>query len=127
MRLDTILVVAKREYMQRVQSKGFWIATLILPLFIGSVTVLPTLLASKGRAYQAVVAVDETGKVAPELMAKQPAETEKKSRTAEFNITTEPPAADTKAQRADLDRRILSGSIDAWLWIGHDALTTGAV
>ncbi len=127
MRLDTILVVAKREYMQRVQSKGFWIATLILPLFIGSVTVLPTLLASKGRAYQAVVAVDETGKVAPELMAKRPAETEKRSRTAEFNITTEPPAADAKAQRADLDRRVLAGTIDAWIWIGSDALATGAV
>jgi ABC-2 type transport system permease protein len=72
MRLETIFVVAKREYLQRIKSKGFWIATLILPLFVGSVTVLPSLLVAKARTRQAVVVVDETGKVAPELTAARP-------------------------------------------------------
>jgi ABC-2 type transport system permease protein len=74
--------------------------------------------------------VDETGKVAPELTAKRPPAKDgkrEKSRSAEFDLKIEPPAADVAAQRADLDRRVLSGSIDAWIWIGRDALTSGAV
>jgi ABC-2 type transport system permease protein len=126
MRLNTIFIIAKREYMQRIQSKGFWIATLILPLFISSVTVLPSLLASKARTKQSVAVVDETGKVAPELTAKPAAAKEGKPE-AEFVFKTEPPGSDLKAQRDALDRRVLSGDIDAWLWIGRDVLTTSVV
>ena len=43
MRPENILVVAKREYLQRIRTKGFWIATLILPLFVVAATVLPTI------------------------------------------------------------------------------------
>ena len=32
MRLENIRIVAKREYLLRVKSKGFWIGTLVLPL-----------------------------------------------------------------------------------------------
>jgi ABC-2 type transport system permease protein len=124
MRLDTIFVIAKREYLQRIQSKGFWIATLILPLFIGSVTVLPTLLATKARTRQTVALVDETGKVVPEMTS---ADRKTEKTRAEFDLKTEPPASDLTAQRAVLDRRALSGDIDAWLWIGRDALKTGEV
>ena len=128
MRLNTIVVVAKREYLQRVQSKGFWIATLILPLFIGSVTVLPSLLASKASTRQSVAVVDETGKVAAELTVKPPQEKEKGDKQkAEFDLKAEPPGSDLKAQRESLDRRVLAGEIDAWVWIGRDALTTGVV
>ena len=93
MRLDTIFIIAKREYMQRIQSKGFWIATLILPLFISSVTVLPSLLASKARTRQSVAVVDETGKVAPELTAK-PAAVKDDKPEAEFNLRIEPPGSE---------------------------------
>jgi len=121
MRLDTVLVVAKREYLQRVQSKGFWIATLILPLFIGSVTVLPTLLASKARTRQAVVVVDETGKVATEL-TQRPAKKDDGASKATFDFQVEPPAPDPAAQRTAIDRRVRSGDVDAWVWIGRDIL-----
>src|SRR6185369_380844 len=107
MRLNTIVVVAKREYLQRVQSKGFWIATLILPLFIGSITVLPSLMVAKSNARQTVVVVDETGKVAPELM-RLPEKKGEENR-AEFVLEPEPsaPAASgIAAQRAALDRRV---------------------
>jgi len=126
MRLETIVVVAKREYLQRIRSKGFWIGTLILPLFVGSITVLPTLFATKQTTRQTLVVVDETGKVAPELKA-QPQEKDGKKSKSEFVFQFEPPAPDLKAQRATLDRRVLDGTIDAWLWIAQDALTSGEV
>jgi ABC-2 type transport system permease protein len=126
MRLETIAVIAKREYLQRIRNKGFWIATLILPLFVGAVTVLPTLFATKQSTKQTLVVVDETGKVAPELAA-QPQEKEGRKSKSEFVFQLEPPGPEARTQRADLDRRVLAGTIDAWLWIARDALASGEV
>ena len=69
MQLERIAVVAKREYLQRVRGKGFWIATLVLPVFLAAVTILPSLLLAKAETRQKVVVVDTTGQVADELQS----------------------------------------------------------
>ncbi len=61
MRLDAVRTVAKREYLQRIKGKAFWIATLLLPLLLGSATILPSLFLSRSEARQKVVVVDRTG------------------------------------------------------------------
>ena len=38
MRLDGTLAVAKREYLTRIKTRGFWLGTLILPLFVVATT-----------------------------------------------------------------------------------------
>lgn len=125
MRLDNIIIVAKREYQQRIRSKGFWIATLILPLFVVAATVLPSLLLTKSRTKQRVVVVDATGQVAPRLLEKRPddAGSAVKEQVASFEFLTEPPAEDRQAQRAELDRRVLAKEINAWIWIDEEVLT----
>ena len=35
------LVVAQREYLTRVKSVGFWLATIVLPLFIAAIGMRP--------------------------------------------------------------------------------------
>ena len=129
MQLENIVVIAKREYLQRIRSKGFWIATLILPLFVVAATILPSLLLSRSRAEQKVVVVDVTGRVAPRLNEQRPDDQLEKmrSRVAQFEFLVEPPADDPQAQRAALDRRVLDEEIDAWLWIGRDVLTGAPV
>ncbi|HYU33141.1 MAG TPA: ABC transporter permease [Thermoanaerobaculia bacterium] len=124
MRLDNIVIVAKREYLQRIRSKGFWIATLILPLFVAAATILPTLLLSKSRTEQRIVVVDTTGRVAPRLHEKRPEDGnhEARDQMARFEFLVEPPAKDRQAQRADLDRRVLAKEIGAWIWIDEDVL-----
>ena len=67
MRLENVVVIAKRESLQRVKSKGFWIATLVLPLFVLAIGILPSLFLAKSKASQKLVVVDETGKVAEPL------------------------------------------------------------
>jgi ABC-2 type transport system permease protein len=123
-----VLVLAKREYLSRVRSKGFWVATVILPLFMAGVLFLPSLILDRTRAQQRAVVVDETGElaagVAQRLSAKDGGGGE---RTAHVALTAEPPAADLAAQRADLDRRVLAGDIDAWIWIGRDGLADDRV
>jgi ABC-2 type transport system permease protein len=131
MRLNNVVVVAKREYLQRAKTKAFWITTLILPLFVSAVSIVPTLLLSKSRVSQKIVVVDETGKVGSSLVAKmnsQVAETPKKEtdglgrhqgedEMVSFDAETEPPAANRTAQQADLDRRVMDKQLDAWVWV----------
>lgn len=130
MRLENMLVVLKREYLQRVKTKGFWIATLALPLFIGGVTLLPALLLSKSKASQDIVVVDETGRVGSQLqrrLVSRQGQTPKggkerglmvdESKMARFNVTLEKPAADRQRQREALDQRVLNKEVDAWVWI----------
>jgi ABC-2 type transport system permease protein len=152
MRLDNMLVVTKREYLQRIRTKGFWIGTLILPLFLVAATVLPTLLLSRSESRQKVVVVDETGKLAATLQREVAADErderkeaaapdkargedkaggekpeERRRRNARFDLLIEPPAADHAAQRRDLDRRVLDEKIDAWIWISPQSLTENKV
>lgn len=148
-RLGNVRVVAKREYLQRIKGKGFWIATLLLPLFLLAATILPSVFLARSEARQKIVVVDRTGgAVARELAAeKQTKEAERaarapavptrpgaasaegamaeaEARNVRFDFLVEPPAGDPKAQRAALDRRVTTKAIDAWLWIDQDALAT---
>ena len=70
MRLDNVVIIGKREYLQRAKTKAFWITTLILPLFVSAISIVPTLLLSKSKTTQKIVVVDETGKVGSALVAK---------------------------------------------------------
>jgi ABC-2 type transport system permease protein len=125
MRLENMVIIAKREYSQRFRSKGFWIATLILPLFVVASAILPSLLLSRSRTVQRVVVVDTTGRIAQPLLAKKPdlSESGDGERVARFEFFIEKPAPDRRAQRAGLDRRVLDKEIDAWIWIDPAVFT----
>src|SRR4051812_38098138 len=142
MRLDSIFVVLKREYLSRVQNKGFWIAPLAVPLFAAAVTILPTLLISKSHTSQTIVVVDATGQGVAEALKAQMAKTaaakskeaaaapvrrpsgKGESRLADFTIETQTPGADPRVQRRDLDTRVRNGKgkVDAWMWLGPGVL-----
>jgi ABC-2 type transport system permease protein len=140
-------VIAKREYLTRIKGKGFWISTLILPVFLVAMTVLPTLLLTSSEARQKVVVVDETGKVAGPLEREAAADEreeaarpaakpavepgkdprERERRNARFEFLIEPPAADRAAQRKELDRRVLDEQVDAWIWVSPKSLAESKV
>lgn len=124
MRPENVVVVARREYLQRIKTKGFWIGTLLVPVFIAASTFLPLLLLSKSRTTQRIVVVDETGQVGPELAAGR-VERRKDAdfdQIAEFKFQLESPRPDRREQQADLDRRVLDEEIDAWVWVGRGVL-----
>ncbi len=128
MRLDTMAVVAKREYLLRVRSKGFWIGTLVLPLFAAAITLLPAVFIAKSRTTHRVVVVDATGRIMPELTTSRPAPARPGGRQGDFDriasldIQPAAPERDLEAQRAALDRRVLDKEIDSWVWIDQGAL-----
>jgi len=149
MRIRQALVVAQREYLSRVKSLGFWLATIVLPLFIAAIGILPTLFLLKSVSAHRVAVVDRTGELGEELterLVPAPEATagaedttpeggaegfeqqiEEQLESALFEVTLEPAAADPEAQKAELNRRVLEGELDAWIWIGGDALDSSRV
>ena len=62
--MGKMFVVFKREYLERVRSKWFIVATLLGPVFLGIITVLPIALASKTKSSEQlsnVIIIDATG------------------------------------------------------------------
>jgi ABC-2 type transport system permease protein len=62
--MDKLMAVIRREYLERVRSKWFVIATIFGPVFIGALMFLPTLISSrdKGNADSSnIIIVDATG------------------------------------------------------------------
>lgn len=139
MRIDPIVTIAKREYLTRVKSRGFWITTLLLPVAMAALVILPSLIAMKTRASQRLAVVDEAGGFGETLAARliedeKPgsaplldAERKRETESAQFKVELVPPAADRAAQRDGLDRRVLAGEIDAWLWISTAGLARNEV
>jgi ABC-2 type transport system permease protein len=126
MQLDNIRIVARREYLERLKSKGFWIGTVLFPLIAVSMTVLPSLFLARTRTSQRIVVVDDTGRVAPELLRERPQPTssnplqgnkELEQQISRIEFLVEPPAPDRKTQEESLNRRVLDKEADAWIRI----------
>ena len=58
-----VWVVIRREFVERIRTRWFWVMALLGPLFFAAVFVLPTLLASHGGVRQIVVVDATTGPV----------------------------------------------------------------
>jgi ABC-2 type transport system permease protein len=128
MQLDNIKIVARREYLQRIRSKGFWIGTVIFPLFAVAMTVLPSLLMMRSKTTQTIVVLDDTGRVAAQLNAERPQKTTPlepggQVRMARVELIPEVVQPDRKAQEDALNRRVVDKEIDAWIRITPGALT----
>jgi ABC-2 type transport system permease protein len=139
MRTDAVLTIAKREYLTRVKSKGFWITTLLLPLAMAALTILPSLIAMKTKASHRLAVVDEVGGIGERIVAEiaglerdETADAARPKRsgtpeTALVKVELVALSGDPAALRARLDERVLAGEIDAWTWISPASLDEGKV
>ncbi len=134
MRTDKLAVIARREYLSRVKTKAFWFGTVVLPVFMLAVTVVPSLLIAKMRGTLHVAVVDDVGGLGPALLerlskvpAKPSAETKTPTReehpeASNFQVEVVARQGEEAAQRSELDRRVLAKEIDAWVWISPAGL-----
>ena len=125
MQLEHAFIVGKREYLTRVRTKGFWIATGLLPLFMAAMILGPALAASKAHAEEHLAVVDSTGaglgqRLVDEL-AKKGAETGQGM--VVFDARLVPPRPDGgAAQRDELDRAVRAKTYGAWVWLSPEGL-----
>lgn len=122
-----IAVIARREYMARIRSKGFWISTIALPVLMAAWLVVPSLIISKTRSSQRLAVVDVTGKIVAPLVERLDEWARTTAEQVSFDIEIVAVESDPEALRRRLDERVLSGDIQAWVWIDNSDLDDNTV
>jgi len=119
--MSNILVVAKREFLESVQTKTFLIGTLLGPLLIAAFIALEVVVLTRiGGGSHSVVVIDETSnalgsqvaQVLPELGRNMPV-----GRPMEFKVSVISRPANAQKVSDSLDARVLADSLDGYLVI----------
>jgi ABC-2 type transport system permease protein len=113
--LRDVLVIARREFLERVQSKWFVAMTLLGPIFMVALVVVPALLAGRGAAGTRVEIIDRSGKLA-EALAAELAEAQWKP------VVVAPDTPDAVEMQ-----RIRDNQINGFVTIPEDALGGGLI
>jgi ABC-type Na+ efflux pump permease subunit len=126
------LMLAKREYLAAVRTKGFIIALIIVPIMMSGSGLAMALLKDRVDTKDKRIAlIDRSGVVGDTLRAVARRrndemvvnrETGKKAKPAYLFEVVEPNIADPQAQRLDLSNRVRSGELHAFLEIGPDVV-----
>lgn len=126
-------LILQREYVVRVRTKAFVIFTVLMPLLVGAVVVVPSklMMQSGGTKQIVIVAADSTlaNAMKSELSESRtsiddeglPAQT-KKSEKPEFEVSIQ--SAPTEALRRQLIGAVRDGKLDGFAWIEADAPST---
>jgi ABC-2 type transport system permease protein len=134
--MHNTFIIAKREYLERVRSRSFVIMTLFIPLLMFGVTVVPTMLMTRGSnesKHMVVVAADRdtSEMIRSRIEVKRDQEkSEKKPEVKvggkrEFQPTTFTVDVSTdtsEAQRAALTQKVKEKQLDGFLWATPDAI-----
>jgi ABC-2 type transport system permease protein len=131
-----ILVIAKREFIERVRTKAFVIGTILGPVFMAAIMVVPALMASKLAKSVSITVIDAEGSLrtlvedslrgaAPDPEANKPEDPmnarPRNQGSTQFVIR---PAvgADVAAQREAAKKAVLAGKLDVYVVLPQDVL-----
>ncbi len=110
-----VLAVIRREYLEHVRTKAFWISTLLVPVLMGALMIVPVWLAARGGGSFRVVVLDLSGRfaapVAEEVARAVAASEEKLSVT----VVAEPLGADPETTRETVKGRVQEKEFDGLL------------
>ena len=120
--MSEILIVAQREFLERVRSKAFVLGTLIFPLFIAAIWIVPEL-AGRGGGTVRIAVVDEAPPpvaehVLQQLIASQLGADERDAIVFLPELVTGPSAA----VRDSLTARVRAGTLDGYLVLPGDVV-----
>jgi len=117
-----LLRVARREYLERVRSKAFMVATVLGPLILGGMMLVPALAARKATGPLRVAVLDADGAL------RQPVERAlsslREGGTPRF-IVHSAPAAPFAAAQHQLQEQVLKGELDGYVYLPKGALESG--
>jgi len=120
-----VIPILKREYFTRVKTKGFWISTAILPIFIGAIMILPTLIAAMSKTSpEPVIIIDRAGDFFPVLETVfKSVKDQSQLPPLELYKGTEPIAQ----VRKGLNDRAEKGEIQGYITVDQATLTSGEI
>ena len=113
--------VVRREYTERVRTKAFWVATLLIPLFFLGYVLIQIAASRKTGGERQLVVVDQTGKLyAPlvkelaDIEAKQKAENSG-SKGPHWALVERPATGELAPIKEDLRKQVLAKKINGYL------------
>ncbi|MGH7719736.1 MAG: ABC transporter permease, partial [Gemmatimonadaceae bacterium] len=118
------LIIARREFRERVHSRSFLIGTLLLPVFMAGLIVLPQLIRGGGERKLAVV--DESGASLTGRFTEALAALHTDTADA-TSYTVEPVARPLPRVRDELNRRVRTEELDGYVVFPADVLERNEV
>ncbi len=122
------LVLIEREFLHRIKSKSFWINTLVVPIIMIAIGILPRFFISKMHQTEKMKIVDESGYLGVKLAnylksihsSEQNANIKSKDPTIEFKVLEVIESKKFDKEASKLDKEILDNKIDSWLYITEE-------
>lgn len=136
-----ILVIAKREFIERVRTKAFVIGTILGPVFMAGIMVVPALMASKLAKSVSITVIDAEGSLrglvedslrgeaADKTPEAKPTDPMNRSRDLQAGrggstrfVIRPAEGADVAAQREAAKKAVLAGRLDVYVVLPPDVL-----
>jgi ABC-2 type transport system permease protein len=112
--------VVKREYLERVRTKGFVIATVLGPVLMAAMMIVPLLAARSSGKLLRVAVLDETGTLQARVEAALRAARD--GDKPRFDVR---PIGEGQLDARQLEKAVLEGRIDGYLQLPKDVVTSG--
>jgi len=124
--MSEILIVLQREFLERVRTRGFVLSTLLLPLFVGGMAIIPTLVGSGGGERTLVVVDEAPAGIGDHLVGSltRPAAA---GEDDGYTYRVERIPGPLAAAREDLNRRVLAEEIDAYVHLPADVVSGNGI
>ena len=108
--MRNVWLIARREYLERVRTRSFMVATILIPLLMGGGIAASILIAKNAKSSSRIQIVSQDLHLAEDLKAQLLRDTEG---GMQVNVTS-PPSANT---RPALDRMLKKKDIDGYIWL----------
>ena len=124
--MHNILMIVRREYLERVTKKSFWLGTAVFPLVMVVFAFVPMFLVGLGgNERKSIALVDGTGKLAAHLTRELAGE-KLQNGQARYAIESVPIAGSIEATRASLEERVRNKTLYGILSVDADIRTKDA-
>ncbi len=113
--LNRILAVIRREYLAHVRTKAFWISTLLVPVIMGALMIVPALMATRGAGAYTVAVLDLSGRFFEPVEAEVQRSLSGRDETLKITLVRQDPGADAERTREQIKNRVQAKAFDGML------------
>jgi ABC-2 type transport system permease protein len=117
--VHNIWIIIRREYLERVRTKSFWITTFLVPALMGAFTILPAKIMMNQRGSNQHIAVVTSDPAFADVLQKS---LQRSARQLGRDYQLEPVVGGTKDELEKLKTRVRSGELDGMLVATDDLL-----
>ena len=123
-RLRNIGLIVRREYLQRLRTRAFWVTTLLIPAMMSGFTLLPSLFmsANVGGAKRIAVASDDA-----QLAVDFKEQFTRKRSDGSEQYSAEITSKVTEAEQERLKSEVVNKKLDGFVWLTTEAVAGGKV